>query len=162
MVQEPQPLETPRLSVRLVDVDDAEDLIAYDVRNADHLRRWESVRDREILANVEARRAWIAQRRADAEADRGYCFLARMRDGDGAVVASVHLNNVVRRAFQACNVGYSVDAEYEGTGIAYEAVSGVTVFAFDVLGLHRVMANYQPSNERSGRLLRRLGFGTIS
>lgn len=31
-------------------------------------------------------------------------------------------------------------------------------FAFEALGLHRVMANYQPANERSGRFLRRLGF----
>jgi ribosomal-protein-alanine N-acetyltransferase len=29
---------------------------------------------------------------------------------------------------------------------------------FGELGFHRIMANYLPHNERSGRLLRRLGF----
>ena len=31
-------------------------------------------------------------------------------------------------------------------------------WCFRNIGLHRVEANYQPSNERSGRLLRSLGF----
>ena len=30
--------------------------------------------------------------------------------------------------------------------------------AFETLQLHRVTANYQPTNERSAKLLRRLGF----
>jgi ribosomal-protein-alanine N-acetyltransferase len=39
-------------------------------------------------------------------------------------------------------------------------VNAVVGFAFETLRLHRVMANYQPINERSGKLLRRLGFVT--
>ena len=31
-------------------------------------------------------------------------------------------------------------------------------YSFDELGLHRIMANHQPENERSARLLERLGF----
>jgi ribosomal-protein-alanine N-acetyltransferase len=56
------------------------------------------------------------------------------------------------------HLGYSIDKEHEGKGLASEAVGAVVQFAFDTLSLHRVMANYQPSNERSGKLLRRLGF----
>lgn len=159
MLQEPhRALETARLSMRLVDAGDAEGLIAYDLRNAEHLRAWVPLRDRASLVDLEARRALLAERRADAAADRLYGFLARLRDGDGTVVASVQLSNVVRGAFQACHLGYSVDAAHQGTGIASEAVGAVVGFAFEVLGLHRVMANYQPSNERSSKLLRRLGF----
>jgi ribosomal-protein-alanine N-acetyltransferase len=153
-----QAFETARLSIRLADLTDAEDLIAYDKRNAEHLRPWEPVRDPETMVNPERRRALLAQRCDDARADRGYNFLARLREGDGAIAASVNLSNVVRGPFQACHIGYSVDAEHQGTGLAYEAVAAVVNFAFDVLGLHRVMANYQPSNQRSGNLLRRLGF----
>ncbi len=152
--------ESERLTIRLADADDAADLIAYDRRNAAHLAPWEPRRNPALAYDLEWRRGALAQRRADAEADRGHAFLARMRDGarTGEIVASVTLSNVVRGAFQACHLGYSVDAAHEGRGIAFEAVGAVVRFAFAELRLHRVMANYQPVNERSGKLLRRLGF----
>jgi Acetyltransferases, including N-acetylases of ribosomal proteins len=39
-----------------------------------------------------------------------------------------------------------------------EALQSVLGFAFGSLELHRVMANHVPGNERSARLLERLGF----
>jgi ribosomal-protein-alanine N-acetyltransferase len=39
-----------------------------------------------------------------------------------------------------------------------EAVRAVVDYAFAELNLHRIMANYMPTNERSGNLLKRLGF----
>ncbi len=151
--------ETERLTIHSVDPDDAADLIAYERRNAAHLARWEPQRDPALAYDLEWRRGALAQRREEAQADRGYAFLARIRDGGTSeIVASVNLSNVVRSVFQACHLGYSVDAAHEGRGIAFEAVGAVVRFAFAQLRLHRVMANYQPGNERSGKLLRRLGF----
>jgi ribosomal-protein-alanine N-acetyltransferase len=161
-------IETERLTIRLAEADDAADRIAYDRRNAAHLAPWEPRRNPALAYDLAWRRNALAQQRADAQADRGYAFFARLR-GDhaertgetaasGEIVASVNLSNVVRGAFQACHLGYSVDAAHEGKGIAFEAVGAVVRFAFDELHLHRVMANYQPVNERSAKLLRRLGF----
>lgn len=152
--------ETERLAIRLAGAGDAAERIAYDRRNAAHLGPWEPRRDPALAYDLAWRRTALAQQRADARADRGYSFLARVRAGErtGGVVASVNLSNVVRGAFQACHLGYSVDAAHEGRGIAFEAVGAVVRFAFAELRLHRVMANYQPANERSARLLRRLGF----
>ena len=39
-----------------------------------------------------------------------------------------------------------------------EALRATNAFVFDVIRLHRIMANYRPENVRSGRLLERLGF----
>jgi ribosomal-protein-alanine N-acetyltransferase len=39
-----------------------------------------------------------------------------------------------------------------------EALQSVLGFAFGSLELHRVMANHVPGNDRSARLLERLGF----
>jgi len=39
-----------------------------------------------------------------------------------------------------------------------EALRALIAYAFGELGFHRIMANYIPTNERSGLLLRRLGF----
>ena len=43
-------------------------------------------------------------------------------------------------------------------GLMAEALERALRHVFEELELHRVEANYQPTNERSGRLLRRLGF----
>ena len=61
-------------------------------------------------------------------------------------------------AFRACLLGYHVDCGSEGKGYMTEAVSAAIRYAFDGLKLHRIMANYVPHNERSARLLERLGF----
>lgn len=39
-----------------------------------------------------------------------------------------------------------------------EAVGKAIQYMFEKQKLHRIMANYMPSNERSARLLRKLGF----
>lgn len=38
------------------------------------------------------------------------------------------------------------------------ALDALVAYAFGALGLHRVMANHLPDNERSAKLLARLGF----
>ena len=40
----------------------------------------------------------------------------------------------------------------------FEALQRSIEFMFGPMRLHRIMANYIPTNERSGGLLRRLGF----
>ena len=51
-----------------------------------------------------------------------------------------------------------------GTGLAPVAPAtagsllALVIYAFEELQLHRLMANYQPENVRSGRVLERLGF----
>ncbi len=150
-------LETARLLVTPVTPEHAAAQLAYYERNAAHLAPWEPVWPRDFLTLA----YWeSAVRRAVEEArqDRVHRFIAFRRDDPGRMVASVNLSNVVRGVFAAAHLGYSVDAGEQGVGIGTEAVGAVVGFAFAQLRLHRVMANYQPGNERSARLLRRLGF----
>jgi ribosomal-protein-alanine N-acetyltransferase len=154
--REPYVMRTTRLVVRLVEPDDVDEVIAYDRRNAHNFAMWSPEPGADAF-DREKRRERIARRRAEADADTGYGFIATLHD-DPRIVAGIGLSHIVRFGFQACYLGYSVDREHEGKGLASEAGRAVVDFAFETLGLHRVMANYQPINERSGRLLRRLGF----
>ena len=74
------------------------------------------------------------------------------------VVGQISLNNIVHGAAYYCDLGYSLGEDRQGQGLMSESLVAVIRYAFDELGLHRVKAAYLPSNERSGRLLRRLGF----
>ena len=76
----------------------------------------------------------------------------------GAVIGTCNYTNIVRGPFLACHLGYQIARRYEGQGLMAEALRATNAFAFRELRLHRIMANYRPENERSGRLLDRLGF----
>ncbi len=80
------------------------------------------------------------------------------RPGDDTIVGAISFTQFFRLALQRCILGYSVDAAHEGTGLLREALEAAIVYVFDELGFHRIEANYMPTNERSGNLLRRLGF----
>jgi len=78
--------------------------------------------------------------------------------GSPQLIASVNVTNIVHGVFQAGVLGYSVDFSHQGRGYGTEVVGAVVNWCFRNAGLHRIEANYQPVNERSGKLLRRLGF----
>ena len=74
------------------------------------------------------------------------------------VIGNIHFTNIVRGPLQACFLGYKLDIDYEGRGVMYAALSVSIDYVFSQLNIHRISANYIPTNERSGKLLKRLGF----
>ena len=46
----------------------------------------------------------------------------------------------------------------QGKGYMTEGLKSAIDYVFQELNLHRVMANYMPHNQRSGNVLKRLGF----
>ena len=149
-------IHTERLAVFTATLQHAPAVLDFYARNRDHLAQWEPARSADFyeLAFWQAK---IAQDNRAFLDDRCCCFVATLHDSDD-VVAVANLRNVVRGVFQACHLGYSVDAAHEGAGYMRETLSAVIDFAFDELGLHRIMANHLPENERSARLLERMGF----
>ncbi len=87
--------------------------------------------------------------------------LVMQRRGDpeeADLIGTLNYTNFVRGAFQACQLGYQVDRDHEGQGLMCEALRCANAYVFTELRLHRIMANYRPENERSARVLERLGF----
>ena len=59
---------------------------------------------------------------------------------------------------QRSELGFALRHVRWGQGLGSEAVTAVIAFAFDSLNLNRIEADVDPRNERSLRLLERLGF----
>ncbi len=55
-------------------------------------------------------------------------------------------------------LGYGIDPDHQGQGIATEAVSGLTNFAFESGEVSRVRAHTLPGNAASARVLTKCGF----
>jgi ribosomal-protein-alanine N-acetyltransferase len=155
-MSEPIRMRTARTVIRLLDSEEGELLRRYRVENREHLRPWEPLRT-ETHYTVEGCRLAIEAGLEAAKADRGFPFVVLTPDG-GEIIATFTLANVVRGVFQACHLGYGIARKHEGQGLMYEALDAAIRYAFGPLDFHRVMANYMPRNDRSGRLLERLGF----
>jgi len=93
---------------------------------------------------------------------RTFLIHARNPDGDHALVGMVNVTGVVRGRLLSGNLGYGAFDPYAGRGLVREGLRLVVDLAFapapDGMGLHRVEATVQPGNNRSGAVLRRLGF----
>ncbi len=77
---------------------------------------------------------------------------------DGEIAGRVNLNNVVRGPFQSGSLGYWVDGNRTGRGIATAAVRAFIPIIFGREGLHRIEAGTLPHNHASQRVLARNGF----
>ncbi|ANT59341.1 alanine acetyltransferase [Salipiger sp. CCB-MM3] len=156
---EPTVIETARLRISLACAADAAALRGYHLRNAAHLGPWEPLREAGYhgATEWEARAAAALEQAVDGTQ---YQFVARFQgaDGQGEIIARANFSNVIRGAFDACTLGYSVDARHEGQGVMTEMLEALIPHVFGELGLHRIMAAHLPENTRSAALLARLGF----
>jgi [ribosomal protein S5]-alanine N-acetyltransferase len=150
-------LETARLTVRLARPGMQQVMARFlDENFPGHLDRWSPPAAPALFTE-----AFWAERLAlsveEFQADRSARFVLHPR-GEDAIIGTCNYTNIVRGAFHACNLGYQIARSHEGRGLMVEALRATNEFMFDVMRLHRIMANYRPENARSASVLRRLGF----
>lgn len=152
-------IETERLVVRLAQPGMEASMARFFAENfRGHLDRWSP----RPLEGIDTAGHWAPRlARAIEEFDTGIAarfVLQPHGPSDGPVWGTANYTNVVRGVFQACHLGYQIARDHEGRGLMHEALTASNAWAFREWKLHRIMANYIPENERSGRLLERLGF----
>jgi [ribosomal protein S5]-alanine N-acetyltransferase len=79
-------------------------------------------------------------------------------DEDDVLAGVANIGSIVRGPLQSAYLGYYAFVPHAGTGVMRAALPLVIDDCFRGLKLHRLEANIQPSNERSIRLVERLGF----
>lgn len=128
----------------------------YYVDNRVELQPWEPLRNDSFYA-LEATQQRLADMTRQLAAGNALHLLLCQPD-TGAMLGQCSFTNIVRGPFQACHLGFSIDQCLQGQGLMHEALTSAIDFVFTQGQLHRIMANYRPENQRSGQLLRKLGF----
>ncbi len=85
-------------------------------------------------------------------------LLYSLDDAEPRILGKCAFSAIQRGPMQAAYLGYGLDKRFVGKGLMEEALRTLIPYMFGPQNLHRIMANYMPSNVRSGSLLRRLGF----
>ena len=77
---------------------------------------------------------------------------------DEVMIGVANVTSMTQGPSYTCILGYTLSESMQGQGLMKEALRPIIDFVFNVRNLHRMTANYMPHNQRSGRLLRSLGF----
>jgi ribosomal-protein-alanine N-acetyltransferase len=150
-------IETERLVLRGLGPEDAERVADFQWRNREFMAAHEPPRPADYYTPAHWRRR-LEELATHARADRHYSYFVLTKAEPQAIVGWVNFSNVVRGAFHACHLGYNLCAAAEGRGYMVEALRAAIPHMFEAKGLHRIMANYVPTNARSERVLTALGF----
>jgi RimJ/RimL family protein N-acetyltransferase len=146
------PIETPRLTLRPFTAGDLADLHSYASRD-DVVRYlyWEA---RDLAQCREALEGY--QRRTALEKEGDALVLAAEWREAGRMIGQVSLFWLSEEHRQG-EAGFIVNPEFQGRGLATEAVGGMLGLGFDGLGLHRIVGRCDARNTPSARLMERLG-----
>lgn len=153
---DPPILTTPRLLLRPASPAHGPALLDYYCANRSHLQPWEPARPASFYTLDAMAQRLAAMQAQNAAGQALHCLL--FEHNHDSVIGDCNATNIVRGVFQACHLGFSLARPYEGQGLMRECLTTVIAHLFNDLGLHRIMANYRPENQRSARLLRSLGF----
>lgn len=144
------------LDCRLVCDHDSEALLKYFAVNRNHFKKWEPTKPDSFYRG----KVWNEYFRKILSEQESGClavFVAVDRN-QNIIAAHCSLSQIFHGAFKSCYMGVGVAASHQGAGVGYELCSTAIEYAFHSLGLNRVMANYMPHNNRSAKLIQKLGF----
>ena len=149
-------LKTEHLNISLLNLDDFELLVNYERENNTHLSQWEPLRSKKYFSLEETRKR--VENNFKNFQQGSAIALVGLNQMQTKIICQCTFSNIVYGAFQACNLGYSISANEQGKGLMFEMLQTSIQYVFDEYELHRIMANYIPSNIRSEKLLNRLNF----
>jgi ribosomal-protein-alanine N-acetyltransferase len=148
--------KTENLIISVLCPQDYKLLVKYENDNRSHLSQWEPTRTEDYFSLEES------QKRALNDFENfqlgSSIFLVGFDKSKSEIICICSFSNIVHGVFQACNLGYSITEEYQGKGLMFEMLQASMQYVFIEYKLHRIMANYIPSNVRSAKLLKKLGF----
>lgn len=146
------PIQTERLALRPFTRGDVDAVYAY--RQRDDVARYLSDDPSSREACAEAVQVRTVQTGWHAEGDK--IVLAVERRTDHAMMGEVSLILRSQIARQG-EVGYILHPDYHGHGYATEATRALMRVGFELAGLHRIYARCDARNDRSWRVMERLG-----
>ena len=146
------PLRTERLLLRPFEAGDLEAL--HEIHSDEAVVRWLYNDARSLAETRELLERKIAGSSLPAEG--AWLSAAVARRDTGALVGDVSLLWASETHRQG-ELGFIVHPRHQRQGYATEASRPILAFAFEQLGLHRVVGRLEPRNAGSARVLEKLG-----
>src|SRR5882672_1601268 len=142
-------LETERLTLRKITADDLDDLLEI-WGDPEAMRHFPGVLDRQAMLE------WIERNQRRYE-QYGHGLWAVILRGERKLVGDCGLAVQEVDGIEELEVGYHFNRKYWGRGLGAEAARACMNYAFERLGLRRVISMIRPENAPSRRVAERNG-----
>jgi ribosomal-protein-alanine N-acetyltransferase len=150
-------LETDRLTLVSLDSTDSEQFFDFLMRNKDFFKKWSAVYDDNYFS-LWYHKACLESIEKESIEGRYINFGVYLKENTNRIVGTVSFSNIITGIFQSCFLGYRIDEQLTGKGLATEAIKYAIEYIFSQLKLHRIEANVMPANIASMRVVEKLGF----
>jgi ribosomal-protein-alanine N-acetyltransferase len=140
-------IETERLMLRKISIDDAEDIF--------HLRTNEDAMryiNKPKLLSIDDAKEIIKKMNEPDRIQWGITLKNKIK-----IVGTIGYHRIVKEHYRA-EVGYMIDPQYWNTGLMSEAITKVIEYGFDKMKLHSIEAIINPSNSISRKILQKFNF----
>jgi [ribosomal protein S5]-alanine N-acetyltransferase len=144
-------LITKRLSLRKLSIDDANEI--FFLRSDKHINKY---LDRPKATSIEDANNFISKINHAIENNESIYWAISFKD-DSGLIGSICLWNLNEEENKA-EVGYELLPEFQGKGIAQEALLAVINFGFEVMELQTIEAYTHKENIASTKLLEKFNF----
>ncbi|MFB0833866.1 GNAT family N-acetyltransferase [Arthrobacter halodurans] len=156
----PVTLESGDLVLRPLRQRDKAEWMALRRRNADWLKAWEATQP-DPSGPLPSYRSMVSSLNAQARAGQSMPWVIAIREPRAArpvMAGQLTVSGILWGSALTASLGYWVDREQAGRGLAPTAVALATDHCFGALGLHRMEINIRPENAASLRVVEKLGF----
>lgn len=147
----------PDIELRLLQPSDAPELAAAYRRNKVHLAPWEPVRTSEYFTTQWQEQDLLSRQELH---NQGLAYPLALFKGE-SIIGRFTLTGITRGPFQNASLGYWMDTEFCGQGLATATVQSICKLAGTEWGLHRIEASTLLHNTGSQRVLLNSGFTHI-
>jgi ribosomal-protein-alanine N-acetyltransferase len=145
------------IELRLLNPENAQELLDYYKRNKEYLRPFEPVRDDSFFTLEVQRRDLLDNYKQYLNGRVANLGIFK----EDKLIGKIRVSNIVMGVFKNAFVGYSMDKAQQGKGYMKEALNLTVSYAFEDLDLHRIEATTLVDNEKSQGVLRGCGFKEI-
>ena len=149
-------LETARLRLSVLRKSDAQRVAEYFIKNRDFHKKFAQTHH-DSYFTVSEQRKFLAY---DCESFLGGTLVPLWisEKGGSAIIGRISFFNLAYGGMMSCAVGYHLDKDHTGKGYMTEALDAACSFMFKEFKMHRIEAFILPENERSIKLIKRVGF----
>lgn len=146
-----------KIRLRILHVNDGNELLNYYKRNRQHLREFEELKD-ESFYTLERQIVLIRQQYIQFLNGSSAFFGIFINEN---IIGIINLYNIMGGIFKDATIGYSIDEGEQGKGYMKEAVKLISNYAFNTIKLHRLQAATLVDNIKSKSVLKACGFKEI-